>query len=268
MGQKVNLEGKIWGASTVRLSPFCLNALRLKYALLDLKGVSGKVLEVGCGAGGMAKAIKFYRPDLKVFGCDINQKAIEQANRNPAGVSFKVGDALSLPFGDEFFFDAVLTFDLLEHLEEPKKAVSEAHRVLKSNGLFHSFIPCEGSLWTLHGVLNRLGWQAKRIYGGHIQEFSYGQIKELLTSHGFRISSWRYSGHFFNQLVDVVYFTLLELRGKNAAYSVEGYLTVVKDGWLAKILRPAKSLVALVSFLESVVHPFFPGNGVHVGAKI
>jgi SAM-dependent methyltransferase len=263
--EKINIENKIWGAATVRLSPFHLNALRLRYALEDLKKVSGKVLEVGCGGGGMVKAIKFYRPDLEVFGCDINQLAIKQAKKNPEGVSFRAGDALSLPYQDDSF-DAVLSFDLLEHLKEPKKAVFEFYRVLKANGLSHSFIPCEGSLWTLHGVLNRLGWQAKRRYGGHIQEFSSGQTKDLLTNVGFKISNWRFSGHCFNQLMDVVYFTLLELRGKKASYSVESYLEMEKDGWLAKILKPAKDATSLVSFLESAFLPFFPGSGIHVGA--
>lgn len=263
--EKIKTENKIWGAAAVRLSPFHLNALRLRYALKDLKKVSGKVLEVGCGGGGMAKAIKFYRPDLEVFGCDVNQLAIKQAKKTPEGVSFRVGDALCLPYQDDSF-DAVLSFDLLEHLKRPKKAVFESHRVLKTSGLFHSFIPCEGSLGTLHGVLNRLGWQAKRIHGGHINEFSPNQIRNLLTGSGFKISSWRFSGRFFNQLIDVVYFTLLKLRGKEIAYSVESYLEMGEDNWLARILKPTKNTISIISFLESFPLPFLPGSGVHVGA--
>ncbi|NIN65623.1 MAG: methyltransferase, partial [Anaerolineae bacterium] len=48
----------------------------------------GQVLEVGCGAGGMARAIKARRPDLDVYGCDISRTAIGMAQRNPGGVTF------------------------------------------------------------------------------------------------------------------------------------------------------------------------------------
>ena len=109
-------EGKmIWGKEIARVSPFNLEALKLFWCLKDLKTVEGRVLEVGCGGGGMSKVIKFYRPDLKITSCDIDQKAINWAKKNPRGVKFKVADAYSLPFDDQYF-SAVLTFDFLEHL--------------------------------------------------------------------------------------------------------------------------------------------------------
>lgn len=44
-----------------------------------------------------------------------------------------VGDVLNLPFEDESV-DAVLAIHLLEHVEEPQKAVKEIYRVLKPGG--------------------------------------------------------------------------------------------------------------------------------------
>ena len=87
---------KIWGGSRIRINPFDLNALKLKYVLEDLKDVEGKVLDVGCGAGGMTKAIKYYRPDLKLVGVDISKKAVNEAKKDAQGVEFHAsrrGDA-------------------------------------------------------------------------------------------------------------------------------------------------------------------------------
>jgi SAM-dependent methyltransferase len=45
-----------------------------------------------------------------------------------------------LPFDDERF-DAVLAFNLLEHLYHHEHAISEAHRVLRSTGRFFVYVP-------------------------------------------------------------------------------------------------------------------------------
>ena len=61
---KFDYQNKIWGGSSVRLSLSYLGYLKLKYTLEDLGEVKGRILDAGCGVGGFAKAIKYYRPDL------------------------------------------------------------------------------------------------------------------------------------------------------------------------------------------------------------
>src|SRR3989344_4994951 len=111
-------EGKVWGSSNVRLSYSFLGYLKLKYVLEDIAGVNGRILDVGCGGGGFAKGIRVYRPDLEVYGVDINKNAIKKANVNSKGVHFKIGDIYKLPYKDSFF-DVVVVADVLEHLEKP-----------------------------------------------------------------------------------------------------------------------------------------------------
>ena len=120
-------ESKLWGGHEVKISPTYLGALRLRYCLEDLKNLKGKILEVGCGAGGMVKGIKTYRPDLEAYGCDISHQAIRTAERDPQGVTFREGNAYDLPFEDKSF-SAVVMFDLLEHLDKPDRAIAEAAR--------------------------------------------------------------------------------------------------------------------------------------------
>jgi len=256
-------ESKVWGANEVRLSPSHLNALRLKYCLDDLKGVHGRLLEVGCGAGGMSRSIKFYRPDLDVYGCDISEVAIRLAQKRSGGVAFSVCDAYQLTYPRDSF-SAVVLFDVLEHLELPEMAIREIYRVLKPGGLAHLFVPCEGSLYTIHGLLSRVGWRAKKDYGGHVKLFDAPSVRTTLRKQGFIVQNSRWSGHFINQLFDASYFTFLALRRNNTSSSLESYLEDKGQNHVFLLIRLAKNVVAWLSYLEASLLRKVPAWGVHL----
>ncbi|HEY6114820.1 MAG TPA: methyltransferase, partial [Candidatus Dormibacteraeota bacterium] len=69
-------EAKRWGAAPLRPRPWFMNGLKLRYLLEDLAPVHGRVLDVGCGAGQVAKAVKRERQDLEVMGCDVSRAAL------------------------------------------------------------------------------------------------------------------------------------------------------------------------------------------------
>src|SRR5207248_7608423 len=79
-------EAKRWGAAPLRPKPWYMNGLKLRYLLQDLGPVHGRVLDVGCGVGSVAKAVKRERSDLEVFGCDVSHSAIAAASASPQGV--------------------------------------------------------------------------------------------------------------------------------------------------------------------------------------
>ena len=92
-----------------------------------------KVLDVGCGTG--------YGSDLlsrrfEVVALDKDREAISFAKKHyPNGANFVVGDATKLPFEDAEF-DAVCSFEVIEHIEDAEKMLSEVKRVLKKGGNF------------------------------------------------------------------------------------------------------------------------------------
>lgn len=256
-------ESKVWAGHEVRLSPFYLGSLRLRYCLEDISGVAGMVLEIGCGGGGMAKAIKSYRSDLEVIGVDVSKSAIELAREDSRGVAFDVGNIFSLPYED-CAFGGVAIFDVLEHLTNVEEAVAEVHRVLREGGVFHAYVPLEGELLTLHGLLGRLGWNAKQRYGGHIQRLTYGELRQVLERQGFGVEHIRWSAHLFNQFVDLAYFTGLSILRRNPSTSVEGYLASSGLGILPAAIRILKHAVALGSFVESRLLAKVPSCGIHL----
>lgn len=263
--EQFDYESKMWGTAKVTTSPFCFGASQLKFALEDLKNIKGRVLEVGCGAGGMIKAIKHYRPDLDVLGIDISKKAIAEAKRNSQGVEFFQGNAYGLPFKDNSF-EAVVIFDLLEHLDDPLKSLGEVRRVLKPRGILSAFIPIEGATLSIPRLVEKFfGYSVKEKYAGHIQQFTLADLLKLFKKSRLKLLRRRYFGHLFFQLVDLTYFIFLSIRGKNVSYTVEGYLAR-EQGLKRSFFVLIKSAIAAICYFESKIFKFFPASGVHLTA--
>lgn len=97
---------------------------------------NSKILDVGCGAGVMAKEVA--NRGYEVFGMDYSYNMIKKANAL-CGVNMKFdmkflqGDIESLPFKDSVF-DMVLCLGVITYLKSEKKALREMSRVLKPDG--------------------------------------------------------------------------------------------------------------------------------------
>lgn len=89
-----------------------------------------KILDVGCGTGGLTKFLFRYGD---VLGLEINPVAIKLASRR--GLKIIQGDAQKLPFPDKNF-DLVTMLDVLYHQNvlDEKEAIDEVWRVLKKGG--------------------------------------------------------------------------------------------------------------------------------------
>jgi len=257
-------DSKPSAVGVVRTSPWYIPATKLKWGLLAIKGLKkgGRVLEIGCGGGAMTRAIKYYRPDLDVYGVDFCERSLNYAKKYSDSVEFVYGDIYKLPF-ESGSFDAIVDFDVLEHLENLPKAVREVNRVLTPGGVFHSAIPYEGSLFNIEGWLTRLGWKSKEIYCGHVNNFKIGQPEKIIEAEGFEKIWRKFSGHLFYQLFDAVFFTIILMRGKNFQYQVEGYVSSFSS-WKAKLLKVIKSVAATLFYSESFLFSFLPGLHGHL----
>jgi len=94
-------------------------------------------LDVGCGVG-YGSAYLVRKGATKVIGGDKSENALSYA-RNTARTSpngalgFKLLDATSLPFADNSF-DVVVSFEVIEHVKDYERFLSEIRRVLRRNG--------------------------------------------------------------------------------------------------------------------------------------
>lgn len=110
---------------------------RSTYDLLNVKP-GEHILEVGCGAGDDARALaQLVGREGRVVGMDLSQTMIAEAQKKSVGLGssleFRQGDAHQLPFPDHTF-DACRVDRVLQHLEDPQRAIVEMARVLKVGG--------------------------------------------------------------------------------------------------------------------------------------
>jgi ubiquinone/menaquinone biosynthesis C-methylase UbiE len=92
-----------------------------------------KVLDIACGAGYGSAMIS--EAAKEVIGVDLDKKSIEQARANykKANLSFISAPAEKIPFPDQYF-DMVVSFETIEHLDNDRIFLSEIKRVLKKGG--------------------------------------------------------------------------------------------------------------------------------------
>jgi len=148
-----------------------------------------RILDAGCGSGRHLSEA-FRRKGVHVIGIDMNVGDLTQA-RNTLRIMETEGesgqgrwgtyaaDITDLPFRDQSF-DFVICSEVLEHIPEDHKAVSEIIRVLKDGHFMAVSVP--------RYFPESVCWALSRDYrnepGGHIRIYKKQQLTALLESHG------------------------------------------------------------------------------------
>jgi SAM-dependent methyltransferase len=92
-----------------------------------------RILDAGCGTGGMLHALRAVHPEWETAGLDISPVAVEHCHARGFAQVVQ-GSVDKIPFLDESF-DVVLSLDVLYHKAvSEQRAASEIARVLKPGG--------------------------------------------------------------------------------------------------------------------------------------
>lgn len=169
MDQDAQFTGKYEEAGrigTLLLDRFYRDVLEL---LVPAVRPGARVVEVGCGAGFSTQRIAAAIPgDVELIGSDIGDSLLEKARRRNPQITFLRQSAYSLPFPDKSL-DAVVMLEVLEHLDEPSRALSELQRVCR--GTLVLSVPRE-PMWR---VLNMCRGKYLADFGntpGHVNHWS------------------------------------------------------------------------------------------------
>lgn len=169
---------------------------------------NGKILDAGCGLGGYLLLLKEKGYD--VYGIDFSKDAISQLKKYNSSLNVQTADCEKIPFPDSFF-DVYLSLGVVEHIEHgPLKALKEAQRVLKKDGLIIISVPYmnfyrrikdflifkilrkeEFSLITLEGEKNVIVFEKSFRKKSDNKFFQYyftsNEIKKIVKKSGFNV---------------------------------------------------------------------------------
>lgn len=155
--------------------------------VLDLRP-GARLLDAPCGAGALARS-------LVSAGFDVSGVDVETSAADSLGEAFRKSDLEHpLPFGDASF-DAVLSVEGIEHLENRFNFLREARRVLKPGGLLVVTTP------NITGIRSRVRFLGSGFYNQdprplressrhplhHIGLLTYPELRYTLATIGFQI---------------------------------------------------------------------------------
>lgn len=185
-----------------------------------------RLLDAGCGTGGLLQRIGVDFPAVTTFGLDFDQGAAHRAAEKGRAATVS-GSVNSLPFAAGAF-DAILSVDVLCHRSvDQAAALAEVSRCLRPGGIFLVNLPAFEWLRSDHD---------ERVHTA--RRYTKHEVVELLRGGRLDVLSARY----WNTLP----FPLMVLRRKvfrpkDAASDVQDYAPAVNRvfGWIMAAERAA-----------------------------
>jgi 2-polyprenyl-3-methyl-5-hydroxy-6-metoxy-1,4-benzoquinol methylase len=149
-------------------------------------GRLGRLLDVGCGSGGVGRALR-ERVDV-LAGIEVEPEAAAAArevyDQVLTGKVEDVADRLDGPF------DTILAYDLLEHLVAPDEVLRSLHEVAAPDALLHVSVP-NARHWSLvrdlivRGTFGYTDWGHRD--RTHLRWLTRSDLVDLLESAGWRV---------------------------------------------------------------------------------
>ena len=191
----------------------------------------GRLLEVGCGSGGIAR----YFAD--VLRWDVTAVDVEDVRLVKDGFAFLLVDGTELPF-DEASFDVVLSNHVIEHVggtPAQHRHLRELFRVLRPDGVGYLAVPNRWMLVEPHYKLPFLSWLPRALRDAYVRAARKGthydcvplslrELSALLAGAGLRGEN--VSSAALRQMVD------LERGAGRQARIVNALPRRLVDAWL------------------------------------
>jgi SAM-dependent methyltransferase len=185
----------------------------------------GKVLDVGCGAGGFLSGM--FKQGWQTHGMEINPRIASKVHRN-LRLDIVLADSLDQAYASSTF-DLITFWDVLEHLSDPRRALEEASRIGRSSGMLIISLPNPDSLearWFGHSWA---GWDIPR----HLWLFPRPVVTRMLEEEGWKVLEIRtFRGRHWLLLQSLSIW----LQDRNLHPLVYKILMAIFRSWIVKSL--------------------------------
>lgn len=193
-----------WGAEAVDPREHSLPSLKARFLLAHVPRV-GHVLEIGSGEGKILRTLARHHHGLDLHGCDVRTPEM------PPDVYRFHRMEKDVPLGDASM-DAVVLFDVVEHVPDPRHLLAEAARVLRPEGRLIACVPVEGERFSFYELFRRLlGGDTYAVTKEHIQAFTHQDLRTLIGER-FAVAEIRYAYHAMGQLMDASFFAAVRAK--------------------------------------------------------
>jgi len=195
-----------------------------------------KMLEIGCGNGSVLAYLKQHGIDI--VGGDILLEGLELCRQRSGSAALYQTDIQSLPFRNEF--DIIGIFDVLEHIDNDDKALSEINQALKPGGNLILTVPANKFLWSYFDIQSH-----------HKRRYNKKELMTKLERNGFTTKKISFFMFFLFPLFAAIRVTNNILHGQkdkkqNAKASLEvRTIPLVNDVFLG-LLRLERRLIRYV----------------------
>jgi len=142
-----------------------------------------KLLDVGCGTGGLLKEISGSGKEVNLYGIDLSPEMIRAAKvklKDEKHVELYEGSAANLPF-ESNYFDYVVCMNSLHHHADPNQSLTEMTRVLKPGGAMILMDGFVGS--ALRKIFSRIANVLRN--EGKVHRFKKGELQRIFRSLGY-----------------------------------------------------------------------------------
>ncbi len=144
---------------------------------------ANSILDLGCGTGHFTQQLNKNFPQAALFGLDLAEGMLKQAQQSVKIHSWIAGDAEQLPIKDNSI-DLVFSNLALQWCHDFSAVLDEVYRVLTPQGIFLFTSLCDGTLREL-----KQSWQAVDSYI-HVNSFiNYQHYQQLIHDSSFIIEN-------------------------------------------------------------------------------
>jgi SAM-dependent methyltransferase len=147
----------------------------IEWALARYFPSAHHVLEIGCGTGYVLERLHRAFPDLALSGTELLGEGLVYAReRIGDAVSLQQADATQLEFREAF--DVIGAFDVIEHIEDDRRVLSNVHAALRPGGGVLLTVPQHAWLWS-----------ATDVAACHVRRYSRNELRRTLVDAGFDV---------------------------------------------------------------------------------
>lgn len=169
----------------------------MKELLQIMDCIPGRILETGCGEGEVTAFLKSEYPEALLEAFDISEKIIGEVIGKKLDINFYVGNIYTMKIRNvsdsnwkklDGNYDLVVCSEVLEHLDEPEKAIQ---RILEMTSKYVLLSVPNEPIWRILNMLRGKYWNSLGNTPGHVQHWNRKSFCKELEKNGLKILAVR-----------------------------------------------------------------------------